>query len=327
MMPGRKYQAGSDYRYGFNGKENDNDVKGEGNQQDYGMRIYDPRLARFLSVDPLVHKYPFYSPYQFSGNDVIRCIDLDGGEPLSKTGDWDRNTTWLKMGSAPLELYDKVTHRAYDVMGVKDPWTGVIWLVADEGQGQNKWFYLKNDDGSTDKLKYYVENGRNVLYKAHFEQFKTRNEIDAEQGAAIADGMGIAVFMAAATIAATEAGLGISSAYNTKKLIDESEGVSGSKSDQTQLPSNSNNPYSRLTKEQRQQSKERFQKLIKEHKGKLEKMREDPIGMTKPEKLKEMMKDNPTKEVLMQRVKRQEKEVIDQIHKQEGELKKVEEVL
>lgn len=37
------------YRYGFNGKENDNEVKGEGNQQDYGMRIYDPRLGKFLS--------------------------------------------------------------------------------------------------------------------------------------------------------------------------------------------------------------------------------------------------------------------------------------
>ena len=49
-MPGR--EAGTDYRYGFNGKENDDEVKGEGNQQDYGMRIYDPRLGRFLSVDP-----------------------------------------------------------------------------------------------------------------------------------------------------------------------------------------------------------------------------------------------------------------------------------
>jgi RHS repeat-associated protein len=58
---------GNGYRYGFNGKENDNDVKGEGNQQDYGMRIYDTRLGRFLSVDPLTRKYPYYSPYQFSG--------------------------------------------------------------------------------------------------------------------------------------------------------------------------------------------------------------------------------------------------------------------
>ena len=68
------------YRYGFNGKENDNDVKGEGNQQDYGMRIYDGRLGRFLSVDPLAKSFSWYSSYQFAGNKPIKFIDLDGTE-------------------------------------------------------------------------------------------------------------------------------------------------------------------------------------------------------------------------------------------------------
>jgi RHS repeat-associated protein len=81
QMPGRKYSAGSSsYRYGFNGKENDNEVKGEGNQQDYGMRIYDPRLGRFLSVDPLIDEYPELTPYQFASNRPIDGIDLDGEE-------------------------------------------------------------------------------------------------------------------------------------------------------------------------------------------------------------------------------------------------------
>lgn len=80
-MTGRKYQACTDsYRYGFNGKENDNEVKGEGNQQDYGMRIYDPRLGRFLSVDPITKKYPELTPYQFASNRPIDGIDLDGKE-------------------------------------------------------------------------------------------------------------------------------------------------------------------------------------------------------------------------------------------------------
>jgi hypothetical protein len=47
--------ANQKYRYGFNGKENDNDIlgasSGEGNMQDYGMRISDVRFGRFLSVD------------------------------------------------------------------------------------------------------------------------------------------------------------------------------------------------------------------------------------------------------------------------------------
>ncbi len=81
LMPGRKYSAESSYRYGFNGKENDNEVKGvEGSQQDYGFRIYDPRLGKFLSVDPLTKSYPWYSPYQFAGNKPIWAMDLDGKE-------------------------------------------------------------------------------------------------------------------------------------------------------------------------------------------------------------------------------------------------------
>ena len=81
LQPGRKFTSGSLYRYGFNGKENDNEVKGEGNQQDYGMRIYDPRLGKFLSVDPLSAHYPYFSPYQFAGNKPIWAIDVDGLEP------------------------------------------------------------------------------------------------------------------------------------------------------------------------------------------------------------------------------------------------------
>ncbi|MBD0350842.1 MAG: hypothetical protein ICV65_06805 [Flavisolibacter sp.] len=71
---------GSGYRYGFNGKENDNEVKEEGNQQDYGMRIYDPRVGRFLSFDPLTKEYPELTPYQFASNRPLDGIDLDGKE-------------------------------------------------------------------------------------------------------------------------------------------------------------------------------------------------------------------------------------------------------
>lgn len=79
-MPGRSY-TGNGYRYGFNGKEKDDEVKNtSGTQYDYGFRIYDPRLGKFLSVDPLFKSYPWFSPYQFAGNTPISCVDLDGLE-------------------------------------------------------------------------------------------------------------------------------------------------------------------------------------------------------------------------------------------------------
>src|SRR5690606_3222924 len=62
--------------YGFNGKENDKETK----TQDYGMRIYNPGLGKFLSVDPLTKQYPELTPYQFASNTPIQAIDLDGAE-------------------------------------------------------------------------------------------------------------------------------------------------------------------------------------------------------------------------------------------------------
>jgi RHS repeat-associated protein len=79
IMPDRKFQ-GPSYRFGFNGKENDNDVKGFGDEQDYGMRIYDDRLGRFLTIDPLRKGYPELTPYEFASNTPIEAIDLNGLE-------------------------------------------------------------------------------------------------------------------------------------------------------------------------------------------------------------------------------------------------------
>lgn len=46
----------------------------------FKYRIYDPRIGKFLSVDPLFREYPWNSPYAFAENDVIRSIDLEGLE-------------------------------------------------------------------------------------------------------------------------------------------------------------------------------------------------------------------------------------------------------
>ena len=82
IMPGRNFTSSS-YRYGFNGKEKDPEgLGGSGATYDYGFRIYNPNLCRFLSVDPLTKQFPFWTPYQFAGNNSISGIDLDGLEYL-----------------------------------------------------------------------------------------------------------------------------------------------------------------------------------------------------------------------------------------------------
>src|SRR5690606_28712401 len=79
LQPGRHANT-ADYRYGFQGQEMDDKIKGEGNSYDFMFRMHDPRVGRFLSLDPLAPQYPHNSPYAFSENRVIDGIDLEGRE-------------------------------------------------------------------------------------------------------------------------------------------------------------------------------------------------------------------------------------------------------
>ncbi len=84
-MPGRGYSATGAYRYGFNGKENDNEVKGAMNQIAFEKRVYDPRICRFLSRDPLEGSFTWQTPYVFAGGNPIKFLDVLGmgpGDPV-----------------------------------------------------------------------------------------------------------------------------------------------------------------------------------------------------------------------------------------------------
>jgi RHS repeat-associated protein len=80
LLPNRHGSSDS-YRYGFNGMEKDDEIKGiEGSAIDFGARMYDPRIGRWFSLDPLDEKYPEFSPYNYVANNPIVYIDPDGKE-------------------------------------------------------------------------------------------------------------------------------------------------------------------------------------------------------------------------------------------------------
>ncbi len=77
LEPGRTVSS-DEYRYGFNGMEKDDEVKGEGNSYDFGARMYDSRLGRWLSRDGMEAAYVPISTYSFALNNPIILIDNDG---------------------------------------------------------------------------------------------------------------------------------------------------------------------------------------------------------------------------------------------------------
>ena len=81
-LDGRTVSGG--YRYGYQGSEKDNEFKGDGNSYTTEFRQLDPRLGRWLSVDPLMAKYPMMSPYVAFNNNPIFFVDplgLEGTNP------------------------------------------------------------------------------------------------------------------------------------------------------------------------------------------------------------------------------------------------------
>ncbi|MBK6483397.1 MAG: hypothetical protein IPG01_09755 [Chitinophagaceae bacterium] len=169
VMPGRNYQS-LDYRFSFNGKEDDTDANI--GYQDYGLRFYDKRLGRFFSVDPLTKDYPWYSPYQFAGNSPIGNIDRDGAEPKSYMDEliWGDETT-TKWQYTVYTVYDNLTEQYHTIMNRPN---------------SANWFYWQNNDGSEGQFtgQNKDENGN---WSGRWMEYKTTERVRQENMYAFAD--------------------------------------------------------------------------------------------------------------------------------------------
>ncbi len=160
------------YRYGFNGKEQDPEISGDGNQYDYGFRIYNPRLGRFLSTDPIAAKYPELTPFQFASNSPVSGVDQDGLEyvfykmfrndatsefKIVKTGEVD-------YGNWALNLVHKTTGWTPDYFKtpVLEYLDGKHYLFSSEKEVMS----LKPGDARLSPDKTYTLEGIGALYNA-----------------------------------------------------------------------------------------------------------------------------------------------------------------
>jgi len=79
-MPGRKFVSGEEYRFGFNGVEQEDEVSEGSYTTTY--RSLDTRVGRWRSVDPVKHHS--MSPYNSMDNNPISGYDPDGRDTRVK---------------------------------------------------------------------------------------------------------------------------------------------------------------------------------------------------------------------------------------------------
>jgi len=93
IMSGRSYNdITRGYRYGFNGMEESSEIGFYTTE----FRQYNPRIARWLTIDPLSGSMPWMSPYANNNDNPIYYIDPTGlvGDPPSKYKIKKNDTFW-----------------------------------------------------------------------------------------------------------------------------------------------------------------------------------------------------------------------------------------
>ncbi|WP_300662073.1 toxin C-terminal domain-containing protein, partial [Fluviicola sp.] len=123
-MPGRHTNEGA-YRFGYNGMELDNEAKGNGNSYTTEFRQYDPRLGRWLSLDPLMAEFPWMSPYVAFDNNPVYYTDPLGLAAKGGPGDPPTATkivrTTTKITKADHEQMQRLVKEAQDIINEKKP--------------------------------------------------------------------------------------------------------------------------------------------------------------------------------------------------------------
>lgn len=163
LLPNR-HGSSDEYRYGFQGQENDTEIKGEGNSVNYKYRMHDPRVGRFFATDPLASRYPFMTPYQFSSNSPIGALEVEGLEGVDvKFRIWQKAQGGIQaqMAEHESEVAKKVT-KAVIVDMPEAAVDGVTFLASTLFQSTVGGFSYGYGD-----MKY----GRGNQTKVYFSQY------------------------------------------------------------------------------------------------------------------------------------------------------------
>lgn len=105
-MPGRSF-GNEEYRYGFHGMESEDDIRGTNNNYTTEFRQYDPRTARWLSVDPKGDEFAHISPYAAFADNPVMATDAKG-DTADFLNSGTLYNTWRYIINHPREAFGEI---------------------------------------------------------------------------------------------------------------------------------------------------------------------------------------------------------------------------
>ncbi|QLH31170.1 MAG: hypothetical protein HWD62_00840 [Cyclobacteriaceae bacterium] len=148
-------------RYLFQGQELQKDL--DLGWYQFKWRMHDPAIGRFGAVDPLAVKYPYWSTYAFSGNQVIAMVELEGLEPTSSLADAQSLLNQYKNDLSESKLWPNISPESFLASleaNISDP--------SSINQGVNSWFC-----GNAACNKYVAQNDPTGYVKLMTDLYKT----------------------------------------------------------------------------------------------------------------------------------------------------------
>jgi len=142
----------------FNGKELDTET----GYYYYGARYYDPKNSIWISVDPLMEKYPNVNPYVYCLQNPVKWIDPTGMS-VEPPNDYvfDENGKYVRTD------YNNLPHRV---------------LIENKKTGENKYFYLADQADGEEIENNFINNVVFVPESKIMRMLNNQGAFDSDNG-------------------------------------------------------------------------------------------------------------------------------------------------